>query len=98
MQILSINRQHHQTFGHNVKRPFIHKLSKETIQCIENSTGLTYEEITRLSLDESSKLMKERGTLKEHSKIKLWISRKFKEIGERLGLLQKHYNIYTDID
>ena len=98
MQIQSINHHYHPSFCNNLKEPFTYRLSKETIKAIESSTGLTYEEMTRLPFDESIKLMKERGTLKEPSKIKLWISNKYKEIGERLGLLQKHYNIYTDID
>ena len=96
MQIQPINSQSRQSFGHN--EHFTFKLSKETIKAFESSTGLTYEEMTRLPLNERAKLMKERGTLKEPNKIKLWISKKYKEIGERLGLLQKHYNIYTDID
>ena len=98
MQIQSINGQHNQSFGHNVKEPFTYRLSKEAIKAAEESTGLTYEEMTRLPFSETRKLMIERGTLKEPSKIKLWISKKYKEIGEKLGLLQKHYNIYTDID
>ena len=98
MQIQSINSQHRQSFGNNAKEHFTFKLSKETIKAFESSTGLTYEEMTNLTLAESAKLMKERGTLKEPSKIKLWISEKYKEIGERLGFLEKHSNIYTDID
>lgn len=89
MQIQSINSQHHQSFGHNVKEPFTYKLSKETIKTIESSTGLAYEEMTRLTLDESARLMEERGTLKKPSKIKLWISKKYKEFGERFELLKK---------
>ena len=98
MQIQAINRQHNQSFGHNVKEPFTYKLSKETIKAIESSTGLTYQEMTGLPIAESTKLMRERGTLKEPSKIKLWIAKKYKDIGEKFGLLQKHYNTYTDID
>lgn len=92
MQVQSINNQYNQSFGMD------YKLSKEAIKAIESSTGLTYDEMTRLSLDESTKLMKERGKIKEPSKLKMWLSEKYKQIGEKLGLLEKNYNIYTDID
>ena len=92
MHIQPINSQHHQSFGTKFK------FSKETIKAFESSTGLTYEEMTGLPLKECAKLMKERGTLKEPCKIKLWIAKKYKEFGERLGLLEKQYNLYTDID
>ena len=92
MQVYPIHTQYNNTFGNTFK------LSKETIKTIETSTGLTYEEMTRLPFSETRKLMLERGTLKEPSKIKLWLADKYKKIGERLGLLEKHYNIYTDID
>ena len=92
MLVQPIYNQYNQSFGVNFK------LSKETIRTVETSTGLTYEEMKRLSLAEAAKLMEQRGTLKRPSKIKLWISKKYKEIGERYGLLKKHYNIYTDID
>ena len=91
MLVPSLNK-YNQNFGMKFK------LSTNTIKAIESSTGLTYKEMTRLSINETTKLMKERGTLKEPSKIKLWIADKYKKFGEQLGLLEKHYDIYTDID
>ena len=43
-------------------------------------------------------LMIKRGAMKEPCKIKEWLSDKYKEFGEKLGLLKKEYNIYTDVD
>lgn len=74
------------------------KLSKEAIKAAEQSTGLTYEEMTRLPLSESAKLMKERGTLKEPNKLWTWLQGKYKKFGEKTGLLKKEYSFYTDID
>ena len=91
MQVQVINNQYHQNYGNKFK------LSPKTIKVIETSTGLTYEEITRSSINEATKLMKERGTLKEPSKLTTWFSKKYKELGEKLGLLKKQPNIYTDI-
>ena len=73
-------------------------LSKETIKNAERITGLTYKELTTLSSDEASKLMKERGTLKEPNKLKTFTSRIYRALGERLGFLEKQHNIYTDVD
>jgi len=90
MRISSINNQYQQNFGIN------YKLSKETIKAVESSTGLSYEEMTRLSLEDSAKLMKERGKIKEPSKLNLWLRDKYREIGEKFGLLEKQYYIYTE--
>ncbi|MBP3821684.1 hypothetical protein J6G99_08605 [bacterium] len=92
MLVQKINNQYNQNFGMRFR------LSKETIKTLETSTGLTYKEMTGLSIDETTKLMKERGKLKGPSKLKIWISDKYKIFGEKLGLLQKEYKIYTDID
>ena len=91
MRVTQIN-QNNKSFGMKFK------LSPATIKAVESSTGLTYDEMTRLPLDECSKLMKERGTLKEPSRFKQWLSAKYKEFGERFGLLKKEYNFYTDVD
>ena len=72
------------------------KLSEGAIKAAEESTGLTYEEMTRLPLDECSKLMKERGTLKEPSKLFLWLQEKYKNFGEKTGLLKKEYHFYHE--
>ena len=92
MRVQSVNYNYNQNFGSKFKLP------KETIKAIESSTGLTYDEMTHLSFDESVKLMKERGKIKDPSWLKLWLSEKYKKFGEKFGLLEKHYNIYTDID
>ncbi len=92
MQVLPINHQRVQSFGMNFK------LSKESINSLEVSTGLTYEEMTTLPLDITTNLMKQRGTLKEPSKIKLWLAHKYKCLGEKLGLLEKQINVFTDVD
>ena len=73
MQISPINNQNRPTFGMN------YKLSEKTIKAIEKSTGLTYDEMTRLPLDESVKLMKERGTIKEPNKLWTWMQEKYKK-------------------
>ena len=92
MLVQPVNNKYNQNFGIKFK------LSPETIKAVEKSTGLTYHEMTRLPLSETAKLMEQRGTLKRPSKIKLWLADKYREIGERLGLIEKHYNIYTDVD
>ena len=74
------------------------RLSKESIRNAERITGLAYEELTTLPFDEASKLMKERGTLKEPSRLKIWVSQAYRAIGERLGFLEKEHYIYTDVD
>ena len=91
MLVQSLNK-YNQNFGMKFKLP------TNTIKAIEYSTGLTYKEMTRLPINETTKLMKERGTLKEPSKIKLWLAGRYRKIGERLGSIEKHYNIYTDVD
>ena len=92
MKILNINS----IDSTNFKMRF--RLSDETLQAISTSTGLSVEELHRLPMDEATKLMKERGTLKEPSKIKQWLSDKYRIFGEKTGLLKKQCNIYTDVD
>ena len=75
-----------------------YKLSNETLIAISYSTKLNVDELHRLPLDEAAKLMKERGSLKEPSKFKLWLVEKYKQFGEKTGLLKKYVNIYTDVD
>ena len=93
MKVLCVSNQNYsKNFGAN------YKLSDKTIRNIEKTTGLIYPELTNLPVDEQSKLMKERGTIKKTNKIKTWIAAMYKKIGESLGLLKKEYNTYTDID
>lgn len=93
MQITPINQNNkNQSFGMKFK------LSKETVKSIEKSTGLTYKEMTELPLDKCENLMKERGRLKEPNKLWTWLQDKYKNFGERTGLLKKEYKFYTDID
>lgn len=88
MQIQPIQNQH---FGNK------YKLSETTIKMVEKSTGLTYKEMTTLTSDEAKNLMKQRGTIKEPNKIKQWFANQYKQLGEKLGFLEKQHNIYTDI-
>lgn len=91
MLIPPTSYNYNQSFGHKFK------LSKNSIKASESSTGLSYHEMTHLSLEESLKLMNKRGK-KKTSGFKLWLSSMYKSIGKKLGLLEKRYNIYTDID
>ena len=75
-----------------------YKLSDRTLNSISRTTKLSVKELIELPFDEAEKLMKKRGSLKEPSKFKQWISNKYRKFGEKIGLLQKEYNIYTDID
>lgn len=75
-----------------------YKLSNESIKAIEKSTKLTHEEMTTLSLSETEELMIKRGSFKKPSKLKTWFANQYRKLGESLGLLEKEYNIYTDID
>ena len=94
MQVFAVGSQ---TTINNKNFKQRYKLSNKTIKHIENKTGLTYKEMTTLSHDETKKLMKERGKLKQPNKIKQWCMSKYKQIGEKLGLLEKNYNIYTNV-
>ena len=42
--------------------------------------------------------MEQRGSLKKPNPVKEFIAEKYRKLGEKLGLLKKEYNIYTDID
>lgn len=74
------------------------KLSEETIKHIENSTRLSYQELKSLSMQDSVALMREKGTLKEPSKLKLLVSNLYRKLGEKIGFIEKKQNIYTHID
>lgn len=63
------------------------KLSDITLNAISSSTKLSVDELHRLPMDEAIQLMKDRGAIKEPSKFKLWLSEKYKQFGERNGLL-----------
>ena len=73
-------------------------LSKETIKHIEKNTRCSINELSTLSIDETQKLMLERGALKKPNKIKEWFANKYKQLGEKLGFLKKEYNFYTHVD
>ena len=87
MQIQSINSQHHQNFGIKFQ------LSKEAIKCAEESTGLTYKENTRLPFDKAAKLMEWREKHRILGKFQFWIAKTREKVGEKLSLLQNHYDI-----
>lgn len=74
------------------------QLANETIKHIEKSTKCSIEDLRTLSFDEAKKLMTERGAMKKPNVIKQWVANKYRQIGEKLGLLKKEYNFYTHID
>ena len=79
-------------------KPIKFQLQKETIKHIEKSTGCSIEELKTLSFNETKELMIKRGAIKKPNVIKNWFADKYKQFGERLGLLKKEYNFYTHVD
>ena len=79
-------------------QPIKFQLSEQSVKNIEKSTRCSINELRNLSMDDIQALMKKRGALKKPSKIKLWLADKYKELGEKLGLLKKDYNFYSDVD
>ena len=75
-----------------------YQLSDKTIKFIEQKTKCSINELRTLSIDETQKLMQERGAIKKTNKIKLWFADKYRQLGERLGLLKKEYSFYTHVD
>ena len=41
--------------------------------------------------------MIKRGSMKKPSKVKQWFADKYRQFGEKIGLLEKQRNIYTDV-
>ena len=74
------------------------RLSQVTVKHIEKSTRCSIQEIRNNSMADVESLMIKRGAMKEPSKVKEWVSDKYKKFGEKIGLLKKEYNIYTEID
>ena len=79
-------------------QPIKYSLSDNTIKYIEKSTRCSIKELRNLSIDETQKLMQERGAVKKPNKIKRWFADIYKQFGERLGLLKKEYNFYAHVD
>ena len=79
-------------------QPIKYQLSEQTIKNIEKSTKCSINELRTLSFDETQKLMQERGVIKKPNVIKIWFAEKYKQFGEKLGLLKKEYNFYTHVD
>ena len=79
-------------------QPLKFQLSAQTVKHLEKSTRCSIEELRTCSIFETKELMIKRGAMKEPCKIKEWFSDKYKEFCEKLGLLKKEYNIYTDAD
>ena len=79
-------------------QPLKFQLSKETIRHIEKSTKCSINELKTLSFDNTKILMEKRGAIKKPNKIKQWFVDKYKQFGEKLGLLKKEYNFYTHVD
>ena len=79
-------------------KPINFQLSKETIKHLEKSTRCSIEELKNLTIDEAKGLMIKRGAMKKTNVIKEWFTDKYKQIGEKLGLLKKECNFYTHVD
>ena len=75
-----------------------YQLSDKTITLIEQKTKCSINELSTLPTDEIAKIMQERGAVKKTNKNKLWFADKYKQLGEKLGLLKKEYNFYTHVD
>lgn len=75
-----------------------YKLSDKTLEYISKTTKLSNDELTNLSLKEQVKLMESRRAIKKTNPIKTFFIGIYKKLGEKLGLREKEYNIYTDID
>lgn len=76
----------------------IPKLSEQTMKLISNSTKLSEDELKYQSLDNQIKLMEQRGSIRKQNPVKKFIAKQYRKLGEKLGLLNKEYNIYIDID
>ncbi len=74
------------------------RLSGKTLDSISKITNLSVNELKELSISEATRLMKERGSIKEPSKFWQWLSDIYKKFGEKTGLLKKEYTIYSDYD
>ena len=74
------------------------KLHDKTLEAISRLTKLSKEELHKLPIDEATRLMKERGAIKEPSKFKLWLADIYRKFGEKTGLLQKEHFFYSDGD
>lgn len=92
MKIQSVNNSNNTNFGMSFR------LSGKTMDYISKTTKLSVDELYKLPISEAVKLMKDRGSIKEPSKLKQWFANKYKEFGEKHGLLKKHINLYTHID
>ena len=71
------------------------KLSDETLKLISKSTRLSIDELHQLPMDEATRLMKERGAIKEPNKFKEWLSNMYIRFGEFTGLIKKQRKILT---
>ncbi len=96
MQIRYVAFSNQVSFGNR------YKLDEKTISFIERKTRLSRDELQNLPIDDAVGLMKKRAPINKKIKnvfgqIKLSCGRIYKVIGERLGLLEKQHNIYTDI-
>lgn len=92
------------TPSHNAQIGFgnQYKLNEKTIKLIESKTRLSYNQMKNLTIEDATKLMHKRASIIEKfnincNKIKLCTGKIYKNIGEKLGLLEKQHNIYTDI-
>lgn len=75
-----------------------YRLSDETVKYLEKSTRCSIAELRTCTTDEINELMIKRGAMKKPNKIKQWLSDKYRELGEKLGLLNKEHYFYTHVD
>lgn len=79
-------------------QPIKCQLSEQTIKNIEKSTKCSINELRTLSFDDTKILLEKRGAIKKPNKIRQWLADKYKQVGEKLGLLKKEYKFYTHVD
>ncbi len=67
----------------------IPKISEQTMKIISKSTKLSEDELKYQSLDNQIKLMEQRGSIRKQNPVKKFIAEKYRQLGEKLGLLNK---------
>lgn len=85
-------------YNNNISFGTEFQLSNETLKSIEKSTRLTEKELYNLSIEEQNRLMIKRGAKKQTGIIWSWLSAKYRQLGEKLCLLDERYDFYTDSD
>ena len=74
------------------------RLNETSLKYISKNTKLTPEELCTLSITESRQEMIKRGAIKAPNMLEIYAKNLYNKLGERLGFIEKPFNIYTDID